>query len=79
MKKISLLTLLLLTANWPSFAATSARDTVSACKSWLTRADIAHSRVGVEVMELPSGKVIFESSGSAYLICSAPITSIAPG
>jgi D-alanyl-D-alanine carboxypeptidase/D-alanyl-D-alanine-endopeptidase (penicillin-binding protein 4) len=39
-------------------------DCVSACKSWLNRADLSHSRVGVEVMELPSGKVIFESSGS---------------
>lgn len=44
--------------------ARHAADCVSACKSWLGRADLSHSRVGVEVMELPSGKVIFESAGS---------------
>ncbi|MBP9092378.1 D-alanyl-D-alanine carboxypeptidase/D-alanyl-D-alanine-endopeptidase [bacterium] len=39
-------------------------DCASACRSWLGRADLLHSRVGVEVMELPSGKVVFESDGS---------------
>ncbi len=48
----------------PAQSAPAARDCATSCKSWLTRADISHSRVGVEVMELPSGKIAFESSGS---------------
>jgi len=32
--------------------------------SWLKRPEIQHSFVGVEVMELPSGKVLFSSNGN---------------
>lgn len=63
---ISLAVLALAQTDICAMAAPAAAkaDCVSACKNWLTRTDISHSRVGVEVMELPSGKVIFESSGS---------------
>lgn len=33
-------------------------------KAWLDRPEIRHSRVGVEVMDLPSGQVLFQSNGN---------------
>ncbi len=65
MRKTGFILAALLCVTMPAaIGAPAARDCATACKSWLTRADISHSRVGVEVMELPSGKVAFESSGS---------------
>ncbi len=69
MKKIALSLLALSSLLLSSTSTTEAKpaqliDCASACRSWLGRADLLHSRVGVEVMELPSGKVIFESDGS---------------
>lgn len=69
MKKIALSLLALTSLLLSSTPMTDAKpssviDCASACRSWLGRADLLHSRVGVEVMELPSGKVVFESDGS---------------
>jgi len=69
MKKIALSLLALSSLLLSSTATIEAKpaqhiDCASACRSWLGRADLLHSRVGVEVMELPSGKVVFESDGS---------------
>ncbi|CAN5333928.1 serine-type D-Ala-D-Ala carboxypeptidase [soil metagenome] len=68
MKKIALSLLALTSLLYPSLPVSAAPahgvDCVNACRSWLGRADLIHSRVGVEVMELPSGRVIFESAGS---------------
>lgn len=69
MNKIALSLLALTSLLLSSTSVTDAKpspviDCASACRSWLGRADLLHSRVGVEVMELPSGKVVFESDGS---------------
>ncbi|MDP3508817.1 MAG: D-alanyl-D-alanine carboxypeptidase/D-alanyl-D-alanine-endopeptidase [Candidatus Melainabacteria bacterium] len=69
MKKIAITLLALsslLLSSTPKAEAKPSQvvDCASACRSWLGRADLLHSRVGVEVMELPSGKVVFESDGS---------------
>lgn len=77
MNKIALSLLALTSLLLSSTSVTDAKpsqviDCASACRSWLGRADSLHSRVGVEVMELPSGKVVFESDGSR---CSTPAST----
>jgi len=39
----------------------------AAIDSWLKRPEIAHSRVGVEVMELPSGRLLYSHDGEKRL------------
>ena len=45
----------------------SGGDIETVVNSWLKRPEIAHSRVGVEVMELPSGRLIYSHDGDKRL------------
>ncbi|MBU6453566.1 MAG: D-alanyl-D-alanine carboxypeptidase/D-alanyl-D-alanine-endopeptidase [Cyanobacteria bacterium REEB67] len=42
-------------------------DYEAAVNSWLKRPEIAHSRVGVEVIELPSGRLLYSHDGEKRL------------
>lgn len=52
------------TAAAPPKAAGSGPTLDGLVNSWLGRSELQHSFVGVEVMELPSGTVLFSSNGS---------------
>jgi len=45
----------------------SGGSVAAAVDSWLKRPEIAHSRIGVEVMELPSGRLIYSHDGDRRL------------
>jgi D-alanyl-D-alanine carboxypeptidase/D-alanyl-D-alanine-endopeptidase (penicillin-binding protein 4) len=45
----------------------TASDVSATVDSWLKRPEIAHSRVGVEVMEIPSGRLIYSHDGDKRL------------
>lgn len=47
----------------PAAKAAFGGDLNLAVKTWLNRPEIRHSRVGVEVMDLATGTVLFQSSG----------------
>ncbi|HEY9717344.1 MAG TPA: D-alanyl-D-alanine carboxypeptidase [Trichormus sp.] len=56
--------------------------------SWLKRPEIQHSFVGVEVMELPSGKVLYSSNGNRrfapastakIITCACAYSTLGPG
>lgn len=50
-------------ASKQSAKPVEAGDISLAVKTWLNRPEIKHSRVGVEVMDLASGKVLYQSNG----------------
>lgn len=41
----------------------NAQDLKSSCNSWLNRADIKYSKIGLEVMSMPEGKIVFDYNG----------------
>jgi D-alanyl-D-alanine carboxypeptidase/D-alanyl-D-alanine-endopeptidase (penicillin-binding protein 4) len=45
----------------------SGGSVATAVDSWLKRPEIAHSRIGVEVMELPSGRLLYSHDGDRRL------------
>jgi D-alanyl-D-alanine carboxypeptidase/D-alanyl-D-alanine-endopeptidase (penicillin-binding protein 4) len=50
---------------WATLApsAVAGQDLQASCNSWLQRADIKYSKIGLEVMEMPGGKILYDNNG----------------